>query len=241
LTIAERAVAIGTRIDRLKGATETALDAKALQARLDELEGLVERLTGPTEFLQLARQRGMHGASDLDSTDPLPGMVRGLLEALEQDPESFTRGNTFKDVASAVDSFIRDCETVARNVWRRFAEEGCASPVKEELLDALESVPGFLSMTTRIRRLSLAVQSKHHLAWPTADELEEFTKDCEDLRSAWTALESGDAIPAEVLAFLRQAAAHAGAPLQALTSEVLSWLQAHDVEDAFRIRAVGDE
>src|SRR5439155_24767943 len=70
----------------------------------------------------------------------------------------------------------------------------------------------------------------------SAQSLREFDAEVADLQRAWGQLGGGE-VPPPVVAFLKAAAAPAGARLDLLTDEVRRWLADHGILAAFTIRA----
>ncbi len=142
---------------------------------------------------------------------------------------------TFKtDFEQPVEGLTKKLYDISVRTWQAHFEHSVASKNKD-VLDVLSKIDAYADGVRNIRRITQELENWRGRPPETENDLSRFHSAAEEVKVAWTSLEGGN-LPPNVLAFLKEAGS-AGAPLDKLTDEVLSWLRAHRITPSFRIRA----
>ncbi len=155
------------------------------------------------------------------------GQFRAKAESLI-DERTFAATQFGESVAGIADRL----ETELQAAWLKYTERSIPG-TNREVLDVLATA---FPREVRLLRQRAEQLGLTRLTLPkSAEELREFDAEVGELQRAWSQLGGGD-VPAAVVAFLKAAAAPAGAQLDLLTDEVHRWLTQHGIARSFSIR-----
>lgn len=206
---------------------------KARAAQFSDLSLKLRQAIGAWQALE-------HGKVPVERPHPLPGPrkeVLALKEKFVADPASFETANTHfrHELAPAISKRTSQIADSAKQAWETFVDERADLP-RREVLDTLATLVSYRQHVERILRQAENVAALRATV-PSAETIDSVLAALDRARKekdeAFAAM-SGDALPPEVLKFLR-AASQQGASLADYTDVVRIWLDERNLGAAFRI------
>lgn len=232
----ERAADLTAKIaqhQKLKGAADL---SDQLHTRAKQLTDVADRIHRVWLSLNRLTNAGVDvgfkssdGTVYADKAKDLRALIQADPAAINDPPFDlkYKFAERLTGIAAAADQAMR-------KAWTEYVANRAAFG-SEDVLTALAAVPQFRASVAKIRRcrtdvsaLGNSVPTDPNVAVKRIDEL------VKEHDAAWSELAADD-IPLSVIRFMRAAASH-GAPLEALTAEVKTWLVGRGLLAAFRIR-----
>jgi hypothetical protein len=237
---------------------QTALHARAValhvalqeRRKLKQLSTLIEGFDTQRTIIVAARDqlltlinlrkalvaRGIMEDTPLSVAQETLRQVRQLRNDFSTDAASIVGPRRLNAIRSDVTRTMDALRSQLTTAWSAWATALIPS-VNDEVLGVLSQISELRVTVSRVRagiqRLTQAA-----VALPAnEDTIDAFVRDAEAATEAWNSLDTQHLSP-KVLQFLREAGSPAGARLDALSSEVSSWLSSRGLVDSFRVRAV---
>jgi len=219
-------------VQQLGNLTQAQGKAEEFALRGEQVDEPTRRIQNAVEFLVAAR-------SEHFDVPPIPAAV-ALLKDVTKVRESYLKdpnvilGPGFVSFSSRLLESANAVEAIARDVWATVRAERL-TVINQSLLVSLESLPGYASTISELRRLNSRAATYIMRPRVSASDLSEFLQIAEELQAQWQVFCSPERMPADVITFL-QACAEGGAGLALLTTGVREWLANNSLESQFRIR-----
>jgi hypothetical protein len=219
-------------VQQLSNVTHKQGRAEEFALRLEQLDGPTDRIRRAVEFLVAIRAEHV-AVTEMPAAQGIVAEIGRVKQSYEKDP-NLILGPGFVSFSTRLQEAANALEVAARSAWTDLRAQRL-TVINQGLLVSLESLPGYASTVSELRRLN--AKAATFIPRPLVDsaELSEFLKIAEELRTQWQILCSPDRMPAEVIAFL-QGCAEGGAALDLLTAGVREWLADNSIEGQFHIR-----
>lgn len=217
--------------------------------KLKELSGLIEGFdtqrtviaSARDQLLTLMNLRRTLLARGILEDIPIPDagnalrQVRQLRDDFAADAASIVGPRRLNAIRSDVARTIEALRSQLAATWSAYAAALVPS-VNDEVLGVLSQISELRVTVSRVRA-GIHRLTQAGLSLPANDDaIDTLVREAEAVAEAWNSLDT-DHLSPQVLQFLRQAGSPAGAQLDALSSEVISWLSAKGLSGSFRIRA----
>jgi hypothetical protein len=228
-----------TEINRVRESVQQLSNLSQAQGKAEEFALRGEQVDGPTRRIQNAVEFLVAASSEHFEVPPIPAAV-ALLKDVTKMRESYLKDPNlilapgFVSFSSRLLETANAVETIARDLWATVRSERLTL-INQSLLVSLESLPGYASTISELRRLNSRAAAYNMRPLVSASDLSEFLQIAAELQAHWQVLCSPERMPAEVITFL-QACAEGGAGLSLLTTGVGEWLANNSLESQFRIR-----
>ncbi len=231
-------------LDQCRHLRSRIADKKQLRLNVDQLNRFqkvrdlfAQHLTRLAPLLAVLRTLRDAGLARIDLGEEA-GRAATLVEtarsAFGEKPESLIDERSFyaKSFGEEVTAVSDRLERELQAAWQRYTE-GKMPATNREVLDVLATA--FPREVRQLRQRAERLDLTRRSLPKSAEELREFDAEAGELQRAWSQLGGGE-VPASVAAFLRAAAAPAGAQLDLLTDEVRRWLAQHGIAGSFSVR-----
>ncbi len=194
----------------------------------------VSRLNPLFSVLRTLRSANL---AEIDLSQEAESLVQDLTSIRDQfraKPESLIDERSFAPTpfGDSVTAIADQLEAELQSAWSKYAERKIPA-TNREVLDVLATA--FPREVRLLRQRAERLEMTRRTLPKNAEELREFDVEVTLLQRAWSQLGGGD-VPASVIAFLKAAAAPAGAAIDLLTDDVRRWLAQHDIARSFAIR-----
>ncbi|GGS37493.1 hypothetical protein [Deinococcus knuensis] len=234
--IAKRAEELSDLAARLQAANTLAQDRELYEKRLSDLRKVRDENAGLVETWQ-----ALHGAQVIRGPQPVPETdaerraVTALLLAFRQDPRAVNEP-VFTAATESMQGFANLFRQRLRDLWRAYCDE-LSPTVQQEVLDVLGRLSAFQETARDLAKQRAVIERGRKTLPRTIREVNEVRSAAKIASKEWTQLAGGD-LPPEVLTFLRSVMT-TGAALNALTPDVLAWLNERQLTHLFRITVQG--
>ncbi len=233
--VAERANALRIEVERLPSLRQAANDSQAVTTRAEQLEKLASELRVQAGQLQLFRSRGLDPQVLPEQPSALLRMTRSYRARFEEDRASIAddpEDSTFKwRYRDDLGRLTRSIERALDEAWRRHVAS-LIPPGLHQQLDLLGGAGVLSEQIARMRELGDSIEAEQPRIPSDAEGFERVEGAARELRKLWQDLRG---IPEDVRAFLAAASTGHGAPLDALTPTVRTWLEDSELIDSLRL------
>lgn len=212
---------------------ENLQQAKGFQGRQHLVEVELQQLQPIIEGYMLLRSHGVIFIEIAERAETAAKILAQVQEQFQADP-TWILSTSFnpKPMQSNLQSMRNHLNRELQQSWKKHVEAKMVM-IDGETLRLFEAIPAFAPTTSKVRQATLQLTK---ILYPkTEQELQSAEQLIHECNRSWETLHSDD-VPTNVLDFLRSVAASGGAPLDAFTQEVASWLQAHGIKKLFRIQ-----
>jgi hypothetical protein len=218
------------------GLRKTQQHGQALARRQQAIVAALDRLIRARSAVERLSQSldGVPPESTAASTATACEHVDAWADALDEDLAAALSTDGFARMNDLVLRVVGELETQASGLWLRFMAQH-STQTSREVLEALANDPGTRSAVLRIERLANQLGAIRERTVPSEDDIVAFLRASGELRDVWSTL-NVDGIDPEVVAFLRSANSSRGAPIAALTANVLAWLEQRGVSGQYVVR-----
>lgn len=232
----ERAAGLTAKIAEYQKLKAAADESEQFLTRAKQLTDVAERIARVRQALDRLTNAGVDVSFEPSDGAAYAAKAKALRAALQTNPAVINEPpfNLKYEFADRLTGIAKAADQAMREAWKGYVAKRAAFG-SEDVLTALTAVPQFHASVAKIRRCRTEISAlgndlptDPNAAVARIDALEE------EHDAAWSVL-SADDIPPSVVGFIR-AAAGQGAPLEALTDEVTSWLAGRALLAAFRIR-----
>ena len=232
--ITERANAIRAEVERLPSLRREATNAEAVTTRADQLEKLASDLRTRTARLQLFRDQGLGPHIVRERPEALLTMTRVHRTKFEDDrssiaadPEDSGLKWRYRDELSRL---IHSIDRALDDAWRHYVDS-LTPPGLDTQLELLGNAGALADQIARMRELGDELKEAQSQTATDVSAFERAKRSAEALSGLWGTLSE---IPVDVRAFMA-AASTDGAPVDALTPEVRTWLEQNGFIDSVRL------
>lgn len=233
----ERAVRLGKDIEGLAKLKDLAKESELLRTRALQLEQVAVRLVDAVRALELLEAQGVAVGFSSTSAYGLRNRSQELLQAFQKDPQTILEPSpplksSFLDPSGKL---ATELSSQCLERWQTHVD-GKLPSVSSDVLTVLKSVGPLRSQVTAIQT---AQQNAHTLRAKLPSGPAAFTAlevAVQDVVTAWEQL-SGEGLPEPVLEFFRKVGAQS-ARLGDLNEDVLNWLRARKLLNAFAIKPI---
>lgn len=194
----------------------------------------VNRLGPLLSVLRTLRSANLAYIDLSQDAKPLATKVVAIRDQFRAKPESIIDERTFTPApfSESVTGIGDQLQADLQAAWSKYTDRNIPA-TNREVLDVLATA--FPREVQQLRQRAERLDLTRHTLPTNAEELREFDDDVAELQQAWSQLGGGD-VPAEVIAFLKAAAAPTGAAIDLLTDDVRRWLTQHGIARSFAIR-----
>ena len=232
--ITERANAIRAEVERLPSLRQEATNAEAVTTRADQLEKLASDLRTRTARFQLFQDQGLVPHIVRERPETLLAMTRMHRSRFEDDrssiaadPEDSGLKWRYRDELSRL---IHSIDRALDDAWRHYVDSLIPAGLDSQL-ELLGNAGVLADQIVRMRELGDELKEARSNTASDTSAFELAKGSAGELRGLWETL-SG--IPADVRAFIA-AASTDGAPIDALTPAVRTWLEENGFLDSVRL------
>ena len=232
--ITERANAIRAEVERLPSLRQAATNAQAVTTRADQLEKLASELRTRTARFQLFQDQGLRPHIVRERPETLLAMTRMHRSKFEDDrssiaadPEDSGLKWSYRDELSRL---IRSIDRALDGAWRHYVDS-LTPPGLDTQLELLGNAGALADQIVRMRELGNALKEARSQTARDVSAFERVKGSAEALSGLWGTLSE---IPVDVRAFMASASA-GGAPVDALTPDVRTWLEENGFLDSVRL------
>jgi hypothetical protein len=238
MSLLERSERLGRDIESLKTAKVLANQVEAIRGRADSFEQAVVKLRAAAQRAAGLGARGVDVTIDVSAASGVRHHIEAWRADVAKDPSAALGAGGQAVKSKMIDPVVKIADsllTAATVAWRAYAKQKLPR-INGDTLNLLEGLPGQKLAVRSFRELHRRVLDLAEVLPETAGEYDRFDTLTVQCAKAWRDLDASD-LPDAVRRFLRDAGSPAGAPLTALTPEVLSWLDQHRLTETFRIKA----
>lgn len=229
------------RFERLETRAQIARDSGILQQELGKIERVINRVNG----LTLSLSNVATAYRELHAVDPnlrtLSLEIQKVVSALEslatqvRAQSSFGARQEFTDRLGPAEKSMKSVEESLRESWIRYQENNPRPAVDRDLLTIFKN--SGLEVDHLIERFDDASRdldnvTQFHL--PRSGMVQRYQTSLDTLSAVSAGLT--DVVPAPLASFFRQTDSPQGAPLSALTDDVVHFLTEHQLIDRYSIR-----
>ena len=232
----ERAADLTAKIaqyQKLKGAAD---ESEQFHTRAKQLTDVAERIARARQAVDRLTDAGVEVSFEPSEGAAYAAKAKALRAALQADPAAINNPpfDLKYEFADRLTGIATAADQAMREAWTGYVAKRAAFG-SEDVLTALAAVPQFRASVAKIRRSRTEISALGN-GLPTDPNaaVARIGALVEEHDAAWSEL-SADDIPPSVISFIRTAAGQ-GAPLEALTAEVKTWLAGRGLLAAFRIR-----
>ena len=230
------------RLQQLESRAELARSDGSLKQDLERAGRIRDRVTALVRLLgQITTAYQELSTAKPDECSPiLPELrsIRGGLASLTENSNTqrlFSATPQFAEALLMQEKMARSVEKVLEDIWKTYRKDQREQFVDRDFLEILgRSGIDVEALLERLDAASFALERLDDRTLPLQGDTERLRHAVAGLATVAEGL-SG-VVPEAAAAFFRQADGFDGAPLSALTEEILVFLQAHNLVDRYSIR-----
>ena len=232
--IVGRADSLRLEIEQLPAQRQGDVDAQAVTTRANQLNELAFDLANQVSRLRLFRERGLHPKMRPEQPAMLLDMTRSHRAKFEEDRTSIAADPEDSDFKWKYrDELLRLSRSIDHaldEAWRDYIDK-LIPPGLDQQLELLGSAGALADQIVRMRELGDVLKEARSQTARDVSAFERVKGSAVALSGLWGTLSE---IPADVRAFMA-AASTDGAPVDALTPEVRTWLEEKGFLDSVRL------
>ena len=230
--IAEECARLREQLEELKEANERRKVVAQLDGRRQDLVDLRNEVLDVSNSLNAISSRvSLEG--EVDVAKALT-RVKGIREALENDPLSITKGRDFANMKKAFEKFSQDGSAIAADTWENYLARGAQPKVDANQLAQAKQQKDFKATVVRLEARETYAKKIAKSPPGNEEEFKEIEDAWEDIRQLISELPELASDPT-VQKFLEAANSRDGATLDLLTDEVRDWLEENSISINYRV------
>lgn len=230
--IRERSGNLIELLDQKRALKNNLKKINAFKTRREEINKINKQLRPLVSTSAAFRAKDIGSADVNDQLVELKAVISKVGQLLAENPEEFTRAQNFKKLQEGVTALASDLEFGLRNIWFYYTRNLLPNE-NNELLEVLGTLSSFSDSVKQIRQINEEIAKLRNNLPLSEEDIDKFKELADKMKRVWDDIE---AVPSDILAFLRYAVSSSGAPIDLLTDEVKEWLAKYNINKSFKVK-----